>query len=76
MEPETAAFGYLRERLYQEHRVAGGDLWLSATCAVLTPASDGLISNAWRAAFVPLIADRDAMFHSDEEPEIRRRRIH
>jgi hypothetical protein len=48
-----------------------------ATCAVLTSASDGLISSkAWRAAFVPLISDRDAMFHSDEEPGVRRRRIH
>ena len=27
------------------------------------------ISNAWRAAFVPLI--RDVTFHSDEEPEER-----
>jgi hypothetical protein len=34
------------------------------------------ISKAWRVAFVPLISDRDAMFHSGEEPEVRRRRIH
>jgi hypothetical protein len=33
-------------------------------------------SKAWRATFVPLIPDRDAMFHSDEEPEVRLRRIH
>jgi hypothetical protein len=32
-EPETAAFGYLRERLYSEQRVAGSDL-CPATCAV------------------------------------------
>jgi len=41
-EPETVAFGYLRERLYWEQRVVRHDLWLSATCAVLLPASDGL----------------------------------
>jgi hypothetical protein len=29
------------------------------------------ISNAWRAAFVPVISDRDAAFHSGEEPEVR-----
>src|SRR6266478_10017976 len=36
MEPETAAFGYLRERLFL--RTAGPcnkNLWLSATCAVV-----------------------------------------
>jgi hypothetical protein len=43
MKLETAAFGYLRERLYSEQRVAGNDLWLSATCAVFVPASDGLM---------------------------------
>ncbi|MCK1480124.1 hypothetical protein IVB27_36670 [Bradyrhizobium sp. 197] len=49
MKLETATFGYLRERLYSEQRVAGNDLWLSATCAVLLPASDGLsFSKAWR----------------------------
>jgi hypothetical protein len=31
---ETAAFGYLRERLFLEQRVREG-LWLSATCAVV-----------------------------------------
>lgn len=45
---------YLRERLYGEQRVARCDLWLSATCAVLLPASDGLsFSKAWRTLFVP-----------------------
>ncbi|MET4443262.1 hypothetical protein ABIB75_001525 [Bradyrhizobium sp. GM2.2] len=38
-ELETAAFGYLRERLYSEQRVARSD----ATCAVLVPASGGLL---------------------------------
>jgi hypothetical protein len=33
------------------------------------------ISNAWRAASVPLISDRGAMFHSDEEPEVRHRAV-
>jgi len=29
VEPETAAFGYLRERLHSEQRAARSDLWLS-----------------------------------------------
>jgi hypothetical protein len=29
MEPETAAFGYPRERLLWQQRVFGSDLWLS-----------------------------------------------
>jgi hypothetical protein len=76
MKLETAAFGYLRERLYSEQRVAGNDLWLSATCAVLVPASDGLmLFQILAGVFVPLICHRDAKFHPDEEPEMRRRRI-
>jgi hypothetical protein len=30
MESETAAFGYLRERLFCQQRVFDSDLWLSA----------------------------------------------
>jgi hypothetical protein len=62
MKLETAAFGYLRERLYSEQRVAGNDLWLSATCAVLVPASDGshVFSKPGRCfrSVGPLIATR------------------
>jgi hypothetical protein len=42
-EPETAAFGYLRERLYSEQRVAPATFGYPATCAVLVPASGDLI---------------------------------
>jgi hypothetical protein len=40
-EAETAAFGYLSRALVLNSGSYGEDLWLSATCAVVT-ASDGL----------------------------------
>jgi len=40
-EAETAAFGYPARALVFKLRVRKSDLWLSATCAVVT-ASDGL----------------------------------
>src|SRR5260370_21950512 len=40
-EAETAAFGYPARALVFKQRVRKSDLWLSATCAVVT-ASDGL----------------------------------
>jgi hypothetical protein len=52
MEPETAAFGYRRERCFA---TAGlWDLWLSATCAVLsTGERRSLVAELVAGAFVP-----------------------
>jgi hypothetical protein len=67
MEPETAAFGYLRERCIE----SSGSL--SATFGYPRHAPTGErrshIAQSLAGAFVPFISNRDAMFHPTRNQE-------
>ena len=66
MEPETAAFGYLRERLFSEQRVFDSDLWLSRDMrrVVYRRAAVSCFSRVAAGAFVPKSLIATTMFHS------------
>jgi hypothetical protein len=74
MQPETAASGYLRERFFGQQRVADSDLWLSRDMRrVSTGERRSHVAQSLAGGFVPLISDRDAMFHSPRsQPELNR----
>lgn len=63
MEPETAAFGYLRERLHSEQRAARSDLWLSRDMRRIGNGERrSRSSKALTGAFVPLGSRRRSIW--------------
>src|SRR5712691_12740696 len=73
-EAETAAFGYPARALVFKLRVRKSDLWLSATCAVVT-ASDGLALPSRGGDFRSRsIDDTEEIFWGTPEPPSPKRR--
>src|SRR5258707_9977033 len=68
-EAETAAFGYPARALVFKQRVRKSDLWLSATCAVVT-ASDGLAlpSRGGGFSFPSLYGKEEGVFWKPRTP--------